>query len=410
MYNYAYLFGTLYKYMLFINSRLRCYNHKIALKMVTMSLLKDFCEYIEIQKRVDSPLNMILFVTTKCNSRCRHCFFWKNLNKGKGLTLEEIEKISASLKKSLSTLILSGGEPFLRDDLPRICEAFSKNNGTKRIVIPTNGFLTDSICEKVEEILNICDSKIAVQVSLDGLEKVHDEIRGVKGMFRNACKTIAKLKGLQKKYDNFYSLGIMTVVSRKNFSEIEKLGDYVRDELGCFQNFELVRGTNYLKGEKAGKIFNDFNPKDAVCQPVESSRLNELDKRLENIYRKEKEIKSLRDSISLQMSLERMHNYIDISKNNKSPIKCLAGKLIGVIHTNGDVSLCELTNPVGNLRKDNFDFYKIWNSKKADQMREKIKNCSCTHSCFIGPSIYCSPKLFIKSVLKGTAEYLGAIL
>jgi len=378
--------------------------------MVTMNLLKDFYEYVKIQKNIDSPLNMILFVTTKCNSRCKHCFFWKNLNNDEELTLDEIEKISFSLKKPLSTLILSGGEPFLREDIAKICKSFSKNNRTKRIVIPTNGFLTDRICEKTEEILNNCDSKIAIQVSLDGMKKTHDEIRGVKDMFRNSCRTIVKLKELQKKYKNFYSLSVMTVVSRKNFGEIEKLNDYVRNELGCFQNFELVRGTNYLKNGKEGKIFNDFNPKDAVCHPIEHSKLDELDKTLEKIYRKEKEIKSIRDSISLQMCLERMHTYINISKTNKSPVKCLAGKLIGVIYTNGDVSLCELTNPVGNLRKDNFDFYKIWNSKEANSMREKIKNCSCTHSCFIGPSIYCSPKLFAKSVLKGTAEHLGASL
>lgn len=375
-----------------------------------MGMLKDFYEYMEIQRGVDSPLNMIMFVTTRCNSRCKHCFFWKNLNKNEELKLEEIERISASLRKPLSTLILSGGEPFLRDDIAKVCKAFSKNNKTKRIVIPTNGFLTDRICEKVEEILKTCNSKIAVQVSLDGLEKTHDEIRGIKGMFMNACKTIGRLKDLQKKYKNFYALSVMTVISKRNFGEIEELSDYVRNGLGCFQNFELVRGTNYLKDGKADKIFNDFNPKDVACHPIQHSRLNELDKKLERIYRNEKKIKSLRDSISLQMSLERMHAYINISKNNKSPVKCLAGKLIGVIYTNGDVSLCELTNPIGNLRKENFDFYKIWNSKEASQMREKIKNCSCTHSCFIGPSIYCNPKLFIKSVLKGTAEYFGGIL
>ncbi|MFZ3077913.1 MAG: radical SAM protein [Candidatus Aenigmatarchaeota archaeon] len=377
--------------------------------MVVMSLIKNFYSYMKIQKSIDSPLNMILFVTTKCNSRCKHCFFWKNLNNDEELTLGEIEKLSASLKKPLSTLILSGGEPFLREDIAKICKAFSENNKTERIVIPTNGFLTDRICENVEKILNNSNSKIAIQVSLDGLEKTHDYIRGVKDMFRNACRTIIKLKELQKKYKNFYSLSVMTVVSRRNFDEIEKLNDYVRDELGCFQNFELVRGTNYLKGGE-GKIFNDFNPKDAVCQPVESSKLDELNKKLEGIYRKEKEINSLRDSISLQMSIERMRTYIKISKTGKSPVKCLAGKLVGVIYANGDVSLCELTNPVGNLRKEDFDFYKIWNSKDADFMRKKIKNCSCTHSCFIGPSIYCSPKMFAKSVLKGTAEHLGANL
>ncbi len=375
-----------------------------------MKSFKDALEYMEIQKGIGTPLSMIVFITTKCNSRCKHCFFWKNLNNDEELTLKEIEKISTSFKKPLSTLILSGGEPFLRDDIVKICKIFSKNNKTRAIIIPTNGFLTDKIYATVEKILNSCDSKIAVQVSLDGLEKTHDEIRGIKGMFKNATRTIIRLNNLQKKYRNFYSLSVMTVISRKNYNEIESLSDYVRNNLKCFQNFELVRGADFLKVKDADSIFNDFSPKDAACYPVEHSKMDELDKKLEKIYRKEKKTNSIRDSISLQMSLERMRTYIGISKNGKSPVKCLAGKLVGVIHANGDVGLCELTNPIGNLRKGNFDFYKIWNSREACQMREKIKNCHCTHSCFIGPSIYCNPMFLIKTVLKGTIERFGARL
>ncbi|MCG2717615.1 MAG: radical SAM protein, partial [Nanoarchaeota archaeon] len=106
---------------------------------------------ILVGKRAKLPSYIIFFVTTKCNARCNHCFFWKNLNKNKNeLSFEEIEKLSLSLKK-VSNLSISGGEPFLREDLPKICELFCKNNGLKKLHIPTNGLMTERTKKMLEE-------------------------------------------------------------------------------------------------------------------------------------------------------------------------------------------------------------------------------------------------------------------
>ena len=60
---------------------------------------------------------------------------------------------------------------------------------------------------------------------------------------------------------------------------------------------------------------------------------------------------------------------------------CVAGAYDGVIFPNGDVSLCEFTKPFGNLKETNYDFYKLWSSKKAGNMRKRIRSCACIHSC-----------------------------
>ena len=81
-------------------------------------------------KNGDSPIYVILFVTERCNARCKHCFGSFSNNKQKikeELTQEEIEKISKKAG-NLLYLLPTGGEPFLREDLPHIINAFYKNN------------------------------------------------------------------------------------------------------------------------------------------------------------------------------------------------------------------------------------------------------------------------------------------
>jgi radical SAM protein with 4Fe4S-binding SPASM domain len=79
------------------------------------------------------------------------------------------------------------------------------------------------------------------------------------------------------------------------------------------------------------------------------------------------------------------------------PFKCLSGEFIGVINPNGDVKLCESTETIGNLRKSDYNFKKVWFSEKANKMRRlklegKLKKCyGCTNACFLLPSLVYNP-------------------
>ncbi|MDI6738342.1 MAG: radical SAM protein, partial [Nanoarchaeota archaeon] len=87
-----------------------------------------------------TPINLTLYVTNKCNANCRHCFYKSELNIEKEeISLSQIEKIAKTLKHPLATLMLSGGEPFLRNDIVEVCKIFLKHNKTRRITISTNG-------------------------------------------------------------------------------------------------------------------------------------------------------------------------------------------------------------------------------------------------------------------------------
>ena len=94
---------------------------------------------------------LIFFVTGQCNARCHHCFYWNNLGADHvGLSLEKIEKTARSMPP-FRTLLLSGGEPTLRKDLPQLIDIFRRHNGIETVDIPTNGLLPDRIAGLAEE-------------------------------------------------------------------------------------------------------------------------------------------------------------------------------------------------------------------------------------------------------------------
>ena len=102
------------------------------------------------------PFQVTHFVTGRCNARCNHCFYWKSLNKGTNeLSLGEINRISKSMPNFFS-LMLTGGEPFLRDDLSAIAHIYYRNNRIKNLGIPTNGLLPEKIYSTAKNILDTC--------------------------------------------------------------------------------------------------------------------------------------------------------------------------------------------------------------------------------------------------------------
>jgi len=96
--------------------------------------------------------SLIFFVTGECNLRCEHCFYHDRLNKNDDIKLEQIKKAFKSFGK-IKNLLLSGGEPFLREDLFEICCFFKENNGIKSISIPTNGSLPEIARQKAQQLL-----------------------------------------------------------------------------------------------------------------------------------------------------------------------------------------------------------------------------------------------------------------
>ena len=123
------------------------------------------------------PSYLIYFVTAVCNARCKHCFYWAEIesaNARNELKLEEIAKIARSLDP-LIYLSIGGGEPFLRSDLTQVVETYYRNSSLQYLNIVTNGVYTERVMKTVAALLISCPRlKIKIQVSIDDCEKAHD--------------------------------------------------------------------------------------------------------------------------------------------------------------------------------------------------------------------------------------------
>jgi len=178
-------------------------------------LLTSDVVYIKNKKNdgLSTPLRISLNITTKCNLRCKHCFSNSGNPDSNELTTEELFNLIDQMRDAgIFFLAIGGGEPISRDDLFRVIKYARENSIAVSIV--TNGLLIDKeIAKKINELnLN------TITVSIDGLEKNHDYIRG-KGNFR---KAIEKIK-LLRKYCQTTTLAMRVIINSLNINEYKEL-------------------------------------------------------------------------------------------------------------------------------------------------------------------------------------------
>jgi len=332
---------------------------------------------------------VIFFVTNRCNSRCKHCFFWKELNKKGELSLEEIRKTFESIGK-IRDVSLSGGEPILRDDILEIIDILVEKSKIQSLSIPSNGLLPDKLFKISESIVKKYPKlKLLVNLSIDGPEKVHDSIRGVNGNFKKSVECAKKLIELRERHNNLY-VNLNSVVINKNIDVLPEFMNYVKNNLDVDGHyFEVIRG--------------DSKDKDFAIPSVEKLKdFYKIALDNEEFYFK-KRFNKKRVGLNLGYKMTRRFytgiiNYLYIIqmktiKGEKWPFRCLAGQTSLVIYPKGDVSVCELLPSIGNLRDYDFDMKKLINSDKWKEKLKMIKDikCSCTHDCFIYNTINHTP-------------------
>jgi MoaA/NifB/PqqE/SkfB family radical SAM enzyme len=173
----------------------------------------------------------VLFVTGRCNAACGHCFSAGVLDKGEELRLEEYAQVAASMGP-LVQVVFSGGEPFLRGDLPEIAALFYSLCRPAVFSVPTNGASPESILEAAGRMAQACPkARFNFLVSLDGLSSVHDRLRGRTGLFDSALETLRGLQRLSLSEKNVRALA-STAVLAENLEAIEPLSGFLSREFG----------------------------------------------------------------------------------------------------------------------------------------------------------------------------------
>jgi organic radical activating enzyme len=129
-----------------------------------------------------APILLNILVTSVCDMRCTHCFFTDELDdrprKKLQMKTNEIEKISETLGGNLGVLILAGGEPFTRKDLPEICNAFYRNNKLDSVYLMSNGQIHPRIFPDVTRILQENPNlNVTIALGIDGMKDAHLHVR-----------------------------------------------------------------------------------------------------------------------------------------------------------------------------------------------------------------------------------------
>lgn len=329
-------------------------------------------------QKLQTPINMTLYVTNYCNAKCDHCFYWEELNTGKPeLSLEEMKRVAKTLKHPLRTLMLTGGEPYLRKDLDDIIIAFHTINGTRRITTPTNGMTTERILTMTKRILKECpELYFHVQVSLDGPQEMHDTFRRIPKCYQRASETIHQLLELRKTTDKL-EVSIMTTICTANYDLLSDFIQEIKNQFpGTMHKFNILRGAHLGTYRVPKDVVSHLDGEIGKTESVSPEKLQEL---YDTILLKE--VETHRDTVWQNFQKLKWKYSIDMLKHEKRILSCTAGKTFGVIYPNGGVAVCEPTRPFANLHEFDMNFAALWKSADAEDMRKKTRGCDCIHPC-----------------------------
>lgn len=329
-------------------------------------------------------------LTYQCNEQCVMCDLWPRYRKSpelkeKELTSEEIFRFvnKSAYLKNINMVLLSGGEPFLRKDLPELCRFFISSFKGISVGVLSNLFATDLILKRVRQIMDYNPSDFWIGSSIDGIGETHDNIRGVKGSFVALEKSI---DALRKQYPQV-RLSLNFTLTPENYHELEKAYDYAKQKgLGFAAQFvvpwEGARQFSWNREQMASVRESIYRILEKMVEDYNEQKLLKRVDRMTgaHLYR------------HLLSTLFYWKGLIDYQENPYRRFnKCVAGFRFVQVSPSGDFFFCPLLKNriIGNIRDYNYDFDSLWNSDEASKVRRFISagHCHCWLNCTIYPNI-----------------------
>ena len=293
-------------------------------------------------------LNGTVIVTYRCNARCKMCNRYKAPSKPD-------EEISVDTIKKLPQMYftnITGGEPFIRSDLKDIVRELYKKSD--RIVISTNGFFTDRIIDLCKEFPNV-----GIRISIEGLEKTNNAIRGLDDGFNRGYTTLKKLVEM-----NHPDVGFGMTVQDANAKDLVPLY-----ELSNEMNMEFATASlhNSFYFVEAKNIIKD--------RPMVAENFEKL---INELLKSNSPKKWFRAYFN--------HGLINYIYGQERLLPCDMAFDTFFIDPYGDVMPCNGTKEkevMGNLNEQSWD--ELWNSKQADKVRAKVR--CCNRNCWMIGSV-----------------------
>ena len=314
----------------------------------------------------EKKLNGTVIVTYRCNARCSMCNRYKAPSKAEEeISIETIRK----LPKMYFTNI-TGGEPFIRTDLKEVVRELYKKSD--RIVISTNGFFTDRIIDLCKEF-----PQIGIRISIEGLEKTNNEIRGLNDGYQRGYTTLKKLREMGMK-----DVGFGMTVQDKNAPDLVPLYQ-ISDEMGM--EFATASLHNSFYFVEAKNIIKD--------RPM-------VAKNFENLVNELLKSNSPKKWFRAYFN----HGLINYIYGQKRLLPCDMSFDTFFIDPYGDVMPCNGTKDkevMGNLNRQTWD--ELWNSPEAEKVRKKVR--CCDRNCWMIGSVAPAMRKYISTPAVWVAKH-----
>lgn len=316
------------------------------------------------------PLNARLWLTYRCNYKCQMCGIGEQ-NKRDEMSLEELQIVAGNLKKmGVNQIILTGGEPLLREDIVDIIKIFRPYGFIIRIQTNAGSHVT-------EDLLTRCyDAGLDdISISIDTLDpEKQDRICGASNVLESAIRV---LKFCTENYSHRGVIAGDVVISRENFFELPELIEYIND-LGAFFNpCIFTRKFSYPSEHGEQRYYDSLTLTQLNPEDVEKTfhRIDEL----------------IRKNYKILMSTRMMNDLKHYMRTGEYAWGCMAGLLSFDIMPTGELSPCcdtidiAFQSPIANLKDK--DFLKQYKSREFQKKCElRRKNCpGCLYACYRDP-------------------------
>lgn len=315
------------------------------------------------------PVQLIQYVTARCNLRCDHCFYKNTLN-AKDPGEIELDTLISKTKK-LAPLLwysITGGEVFIRKDFEKLVLEIQNKLRPKFFSFPTNGWYTKRTFNGILHVLQrLKRGNLILFFSIDGPQDMHDKIRGPNS-YKNLRETIEYLKILKQVYPRLY-INVVITVQNQNYNLFPGLIQDIQNEFNPTAiSINLLR-YHSLHGPKLDKY---------ILQAYENA-INEYDK-----IRNKNKYNFFMNSIIKAKEKNQKKIILNAAKFDKFTTPCSAGNLSYVVMENGDFKPCEiLANSYGNIKQTKIKDIISNKNILAKENRDWIKKtkCRCTYEC-----------------------------
>jgi len=289
------------------------------------------------------PVDAVLAVTYRCNARCAMCGIWR----GRQVKESPVEAYR-NLPRSLRSVNITGGEPFLRQDLAEVVEAVRAACPRADVVISTNGLLTERIVDVMRRLAR-GRRPAGVAVSVDGIGEMHDEIRGVPEAFVRVQATLRRLAE-----SGVGGVRLAFTATPRNIGHFGRVYDLSR-QLGVEFTCALAQASeNYFQVTDVGPPISREAVVFEMAPVVRAELAGWSPKRWARAY-------FLRGLMRFALGEGR-------------PLPCGAGRDFFFADPTGDVYACNVLSQVmGNINEQPFG--DLWRSERAGRARAAAAGC-----------------------------------